>query len=135
MIVFEGMDELRQQLRNLPTDLGGEAAHIIEASANAAAATIKAGYPARTGNLRDHVYVTHERTQFGAIGIVKNTAKHAWIFENGTQARHTDLGANRGSMPAGHVFVPAVIRERKRMYEDLKDLVVRHGLEVTDDAG
>jgi hypothetical protein len=38
---------------------------------------------------------------FSAGAIVINRAKHAAIFENGTQARHTAIGANRGSMPPG----------------------------------
>ncbi len=127
--------DLKATLKTLPTDLAGEASHIVEAAANAAAADIKEGYPVRTGNLRDHVYVSHQDKGRLIVGaVVKNTAKHAYIFENGTQARHTDLGANRGSMPPGHVFVPAVIKRRRLMNEQLRELAVRKGLTVTGDA-
>jgi hypothetical protein len=79
--------------------------------------------------------VSHQdKGRFSAGAIVKNTAKHAWIFENGTQARHNDLGANRGSMPPGHVFIPAVIKRRRIMYQQLRALLERHGLKVSGDA-
>lgn len=132
---FDGLAELREALRNLPADMTGEATHLVEGAANGAAAEIKAGYPRRTGHLIAGVTVSSfEHGRFSAGMIVKNTAKHAWLFENGTQARHTDLGANRGSMPPGHVFIPVVIRKRRQMYEQLKDLVARQGLVVSGDA-
>jgi bacteriophage HK97-gp10 putative tail-component len=134
-IVFEGLDELRAALRALPETLTQEASAIVDGAANAAADEIRDAYPERSGNLRNHVVVTHfEGGRFSAGAIVKNTAKHAWIFENGSQARHTTIGANRGSMPPGHVFVPRAVRYRRAMYQRLKDLLVRHGLIVSGDA-
>jgi hypothetical protein len=65
---------------------------------------------------------------------VKSTAKHAALFEIGTQARHTNIGANRGSMPPGKIFVPVVVRKRRAMYERLKELLVRHGAKVNGNA-
>lgn len=133
---LDGIDELREALRRLPDALRGEAGHIVEAAANGAAAEIKAKYPVHTGHLRDGVEVRpSEVSHFGAGAIVVNRAKHAFIFENGTQARHNAIGANRGSMPPGHVFVPIVIRKRRQMYEQLKDLLTRHGFQVSGDAG
>lgn len=134
-LTFQGLDELRAALRALPDDLTGEAGHIVEGAANGAAVDIKTAYPSRTGNLRDGVTVTQVAAgKYAAGAVVKNTAKHAYIFENGTQARHTAIGANRGSMPAGHVFIPTIIRERRKMYDALKDVLVRHGLIVSGDA-
>lgn len=135
VLKWDGLEELRAELRRLPEDLTGEASHIVEASANAAAADIKQGYPHRTGNLRKGVTVTHfDKGKFSAGAIVKNTAPHANLFEVGSQARHTAIGANRGSMPPGHVFVPAVIKRRRQMYSRLKELLVRKGLSVSGDA-
>ena len=133
-LYFEGLSELREALHALPAALTGEASHIVQAAANGATATIKAAYPVRTGRLRDGVGVSLEQGPFSTSAIVKNTSKLAFIFENGSQARHTSIGANRGSMPPGHVFVPEVIRKRRQMYEQLKDLLVRHGLGVSGDA-
>jgi hypothetical protein len=134
-VVWNGLAELREALRNLPADMTAEASHVVEGAANAAAADIKAGYPVRTGNLRDHVFVSHQdKGRFSAGAVVKNTAKHAALFEHGTQARHNSLGANRGSMPPGRVFIPAVIKRRRIMYQQLRALLERHGLKVSGDA-
>lgn len=133
-LVFDGLAELRAALRQLPQELTGEGSHIVEGAANGAAAEIKGKYPRVTGHLIDGVEVDFVHGQFVAGAIVRNKAKHAFIFENGTQVRHTELGANRGAMPPGHVFVPAMIRKRRRMYEDLKAMLTRHGLQVSGNA-
>jgi len=130
-MVFDGLAELRRQLRNLPPDLTAEAQRITEDAANRAAARIRASYPRRSGALVGGVTVTHfEGGKFFAGAILKNRSPHAAIFEVGTQTRKTDLGANRGSMPPGNVFVPIAIQERRQMYEDLKDLVDSNGFTV-----
>ena len=129
---LQGLEELRAALRKLPSELKAEARHIVDGAANGAAADIKAAYPVRTGNLRDGVSVEHtDPSTFAAGAIVKNKSKHAWIFENGTQARHNALGANRGAMPPGRVFIPTVIKKRRQMQDKLIDLVKRQGLQVT----
>lgn len=133
-IVWSGLEELKQQFRSMPAELTNEASGIVDRAGEYAKSSVIQGYPRRTGDLRNHVTLTHfENGKFGAGSILKNTAKHAWLFENGSQARHNDLGANRGAMPPGHVFVPAVIRWRKWMYGQLKDMLVRSGLTVTGD--
>jgi hypothetical protein len=132
-LTWSGLAELRDELRRLPAELAGEASAIVIGAAEGAKADMH--YPRRTGNLADHLYVTKAPAGiYGAGAVVKNTAKHAWLFENGTQARHTAIGANRGSMPPGHVFLPAVIRRRRAMYDQLKALLVRHGLVVSGEA-
>jgi hypothetical protein len=69
--------------------------------------------------------------QFVTGAVVKNTAPHAILFELGTQARHTKIGANRGSMPPGHVFVPRIVKARRKLTADLKAMVAAHGAVVT----
>lgn len=132
---FEGLEELRASLRRLPVDLRDDAEEIVYDSANEAADDIRSGYAShrRSGELADKVEVvklTSSGTAF-AGSIVQNKSKLAFIFENGTQARHTAIGANRGSMPAAHVFVPAVIKRRREMYERLREMMRGHGLKVT----
>lgn len=134
-VVFEGLAELRAALLALPEALRDDAAGIVQRSAAAAAADIVASYPKRTGNLRAGVHVTHGTGgAYSAVAVVVNRAKHAALFENGTQARHNNLGANRGSMPPGRVFVPRVIRHRKAMYAQLAAMLARHGLAVSGSA-
>jgi hypothetical protein len=135
-LTFEGLTELRQALVNLPAELTSEASAIVYASASEAARAIIDAYPTRTGHLKDGVSVTRTRVStFGTAAVVTNRAPHAFIFEMGTQARHTSLGANRGSMPPGRVFVPRVQRYRARMYEGLAEMIRTHGLEVTTGGG
>lgn len=125
--------EIREGLRQLHDSVSGtgEAAHIVEAHANSAAVTIRSGYPSRTGDLRDKLTVEHRRSAFGARSVVRNTSTHALPFEVGTQARHTSLGANRGSMPPNPIFTQTIRRERRAMFEDFRTLLTRAGLIVT----
>lgn len=130
---WPGLAELKAQLRALPAELAGEGGHLVEARANGAAVTIRTGYPARSGDLRDQVEVEHTASRFGARSIVRNRSRHAEPFENGSEARHTAIGANRGRMPPNHLFTQEIIRARRAMYGDLADLLRRHGLTVTGD--
>lgn len=132
--LWQGLEELRAALRHLPAEMRVHAQPIVTEEAEQAAEEIRAAYPRRTrgtGNLVKGVKLSHlVAGQFAAGAIVKNTAKHAWIFELGTQARHTDIGANRGTMPPGHVFVPIVMKHRRRMYERLQGVMEDAGLVV-----
>lgn len=136
-IVFSGLEELKAALRALPDSLTAEASRIVEGAANAMAADVKREYPVGpTGNLAGSVYVTHfDKGRFQAGAIVKNAAKHAYIFENGTEARHyyTKGGAIHptGKMPPGHVFIPIAIRRRRWMWQQLAEMVKRNGFQVT----
>lgn len=132
MAIWEGLEEYREQLRALPEDLTGEAANLVEGKANSVAHAIKAAYPVRTGKLRDKLTVTHIPSggSLKAGSVIKNTAKHARVFEYGTQARHTAIGANRGAMPPGHVFVQRIVRGRRELTQQLKAMVARHGATV-----
>ena len=130
---IKGLDELREALRRLPEALRDEARDIIKREANDAMEQIVAAYPEHTGNLRNHVYVstTAGGGRHGVAAVVRNTAKHAWLFENGTQTRQTAIGANRGPMPAGHVFIPIIVRHRRAMYGQLAELLRAKGLQVS----
>lgn len=127
-VTWFGLAELREQLRRLPDDLAGEADHIVQGAANYAAVAARTGYASHrfTGNLQEHVEVvpgTHDR--YGAAYIVRNSARHAHIFESGTEVRRTTDGWNRGRMPAGNVFIPAMIRARNEMWRNLAAMLAR----------
>ena len=130
---WDGLDAFKAELEMLPESITKESDPIVQAAAKEAAIEIKEAYPVRTGTLRNRVFVSRiDKGKDFAGAIVKNTAPHAHLFENGTQARHTDIGANRGSMPPGHVFVPRVIRHRRAMYAKLKTLLVKYGAVVSE---
>lgn len=131
-VKWDGLAQLREDLRRMPADLTADATVIMNRRVDAAESAIKAGYPDRTGDLKDHVKrVVNNAGQFGVRITLTNTSKLAFIFEHGTMARHTALGANRGIMPAGNVFVPPIVKERTLMYEELKALLEKTGARVS----
>src|SRR3954470_15777063 len=130
------MDELIRQLRQMPKELTGEASQIVVKAANDAAEELRANYPDVTGNLRKGVKVSTEAVgQFGAGAVVKNTSPHAWLYDRGSRARHWVTGKSTGQMwgktGPKHLFVRTAIKHRKRMYSELKALLVSKGLIVT----
>jgi hypothetical protein len=131
---WEGLTQLEDDLRDLPADLRENAVTITRDAAEDAAATMAALYPKRTGALASSLLVSQsDPGPYATRAMVINTSPYALVFDLGSQARHTAIGANRGSMPAGNVFVPTVIRARRAMYDALKDLLQRTGLIVSGD--
>ncbi len=138
-LTFEGLDELRAGLRQLPDDLAQEAGVVIADEAEGAKNEIIDTYRRNfkgddlSGNLERGVRVRRlDGGRFGAAALVQSTAPHAHLYEYGTETRHTRAGVHRGKMPpAGpNGMVPIVRRRRRRMYERLKGILVKQGLEV-----
>jgi hypothetical protein len=107
---------LRARLEALADDVRDqELGPIVAQTAAAFAADLPSRYPAVEGDLRGGVRLQ----QRGPLAHqVKNTARHAHLYEHGTIRRFTArAGAFRGVMPAQPVFVPWAIRWRARMVE------------------
>lgn len=135
---FDGLEELKADLRNLPEALANEGGVIVQEHAFTAAAAVRAVYERHrvSGNLANGVVVeTPARNRFGVGMVVRSKAKHAWLFDNGSQARHWASGKSTGAMwgktPPTHVFVATMMRFRRAMYRSLGDLLRRHGLTVS----
>ncbi len=127
-----GLDDEYAQLATLPADLTTDTVPEVERAATNAEATIRAGYPVRTGSLRDGLTVQIRQEPMAVKAVVINTSPHAVIYERGTQARHTAIGANRGSMPADPIFSATLIRARRTLYDDaIPGVLTDHGLTVT----
>jgi hypothetical protein len=127
---------LKEALRNLTGGSDGRGLAHCGRAGNGATATIKGNYARVSGNLDDGVSVEFSRTGVSAGAVVTSKSPHAWMYEHGTQVRHTATGANRGAMPPappGRAFIPEMIRARRRMYEQLADLLKRNGLLVSGD--
>jgi hypothetical protein len=134
-LTFDGLDELREQLRQLPADLTEKGIGIVTEHAQAAERAIETGYPiGRTGNLRRRVVLERSASTKNSCSFaVRSRAPHASIFERGTVERHTKKGFNRGRMPQqpeSERLIPKAIRIRKRMTDALIDLVREAGFEV-----
>ena len=132
-LTLTGLDDLSTALAQLPAQLAAEAEALIDERAELMKAEVFQRYPKRTGNLRKGVRIQALRSgsAFTPGRVVTNRAPHAHIFELGTEARHTKIGARRGAMPPGRVFVPAAIRHRRVLMGELLALLERVGLEVS----
>ena len=135
-LVFEGMQELKEALKNLPAELRGETSNEALAAANGAALDIRRGYGAGAESIAAAVVVERDAPGPWAAGAtVRTRHKLAWMFENGTQTRSyvTSQGKTHrtGAMRPQHVFVPPVMRARYRFYQRVSDLLRRKGLLVT----
>lgn len=130
-VTIHGLTDLRAALLKLPPDLVREAGVIVHAQAEAAAREMAGAYPFKSGNLRNHLRVELGGDQVSATARVRNTAKHAYIFESGTAPRRWANGKSTGVMPAGRVFIPIAMQRRRIMLAALIDLVTRSGLHVS----
>lgn len=143
-VQWTGLAELKEWLRTLPEALADDARDIVEDAVSDARDEIYQAYPARTGNLRNGLGVRSldgsddfyfgQGKRLGAGALLFNNAPHAFIFEHGTETRKTDLGADRGSMPPGNIFIPRAMKHRRRMYERLMEMMRAHALTVTGNA-
>ena len=126
-VVWTGLDEYIRELASLPRDMATSSASIMRDAAEDTARELRAAYPVRTGHLRDSVRVVDRSRELKAHASVTNTSEYASAFEYGTQARHTAIGATRGRMPAGKVFIPIVLRRRREATRDVGDVLVDKG--------
>jgi len=130
-VVWDGLREFYADLRNLPAELRGEAGVIVMTVADEARTAIRAEYAEKSGNLRKGLVV--RRFEVGAYGAgveIRNTAKHAWLYEHGSNTRRNRFG-NRGKMPANPVFGRIMPRKRREMVQRLAAMMRAHGLTVT----
>lgn len=128
---WDGVQELIAQFATLAPDLTDMAAPIVELAARTAKDVIYTGYPTRTGNLKKGlaVIVTTETTRTSTT--VVNTAPHAWLFERGSEARHSSIRST-GRMPPNPLFSSTMMRTRRALYTALVPLLEDHfGLTVT----
>jgi len=135
---IDGVDDMIAQLRDLADDSRAEAGHLIEEEANATTVVVKTVYAAHvvTGHLVKSVTVEKKSAgRYGAATVIKVNDPIAWLFDNGSQARHqAGTGASTGTMwgrtPPTHVFVRAMIAARTRLNANLADLLRRKGITV-----
>jgi hypothetical protein len=133
---WEGLRELMADLRALPGELTDETSAIFLDEGRGAERDIAADYPERSGNLKNGLRVEERSSgRFGTEVVVRNRSPHAHLFERGTVTRQTSLGANRGSMPAGNVFIPHMIRHRQKAFQRVAATMRDHGLQTSGTAG
>lgn len=127
---WSGLQEEIRAIESLAAQHLGEASHIVDGEANASAVEIRTAYGEHrfTGRLQDGVTV--EDAPHVALEVakrVRSSSPLAFIFEHGTVARHTAIGADRGAAPAGNVFIPVMIRGRRRIDAAVAAMMLRSG--------
>jgi hypothetical protein len=130
-IYLDGFLDTRRQFQELPQHVAVQAQKHATRLAEEAVSAIGAAYATRTGDLAAGlkvVQVPHPWT--AAVARVVNTVYYAKWYEQGTQARHTKWGANRGSMPAKPTLIPIMIRMRRQFYEDVAAMLEGFGFTV-----
>ena len=69
---------------------------------------------------------------------MKATAPHAWLFQTAPPPARNSVNGVRhetGAMPAGHVFIPIMMKHRRRLYTEFAALLERNGLAARIDDG
>ena len=108
-----------QALEGWPQAIADQARPIIERHARQAFTDIYAGYPVVTGRLR--AGLTIRDTSKGPLHpsmTVENEVYYAKIFEAGGMT-------TAGPKPAGRVFIPITVRERRAMRAEVVELLER----------
>ena len=131
---WRGFAELQASFAALPEELANEANAFAMQHAQDAEAVVRAAYDPhnRTGEMSANLRIESIAVgPYTRAAVLVDTSSHALWFELGTAARHTRKGYNRGAIvrPA-NVFIPAMQRARKRFYDDVTALLMRHGLTV-----
>jgi hypothetical protein len=129
---WQGLQELKEQLRKLPKALADVAAGLMEVAVHDVVRDVSDAYhQGPTGNLKKRVRGDVTRDQFGASALLKSAAPHVWIYERGTKKRRTANGANRGRSPAhGKIFARVIAQRRRRLEDAYRQLLRDAGLEV-----
>lgn len=132
-VTLVGIEELRQALQNLPTELVAEANQIVRAAGEKSKDETAAAYNAEqtpVPDLTTGLRLTGVADSSGAQWRLLNRHPLAHLYEFGTATRQTSLGYNRGAARAHPTLVPIAMTNRAAMYEQLRALVLRAGFEL-----
>jgi hypothetical protein len=122
---FSGMSNLIRSLQQYGEEVKDEAGAIVTSTAQLMKADLDAEYGKHvvTGNLAGHTRIVQETPHRAQV---RNAARHVLIFERGSVERYTaSVGARRGRMPAGNVFIPRAVAWRQKMKLQFRALLVR----------
>lgn len=117
-------------LGNLPRELTEAAAPLVKHAAETTFSESYSSYPVVTGNLRGGLVIVDNSTAGRAAFVVSNRAPHAYVYENGTEVRRTDLGYDRGRMPARPTLNRIGDREGQYMKAHVNEMVRQAGFEL-----
>jgi hypothetical protein len=134
-VVWTGLNEYQAELKRLPDVCTDETAKLIEGEVNGAYVTVSQVYGAHrhTGTLQNRLRIAplKRRGQFIAGLELVSGSPIAWLFDNGSQARHWASGKSTGTMwgktPPTHIFARTVGRARRALTLQYRAMLLRHG--------
>jgi len=134
-VVWDGLEEYKEQIRTLPAECAKEARNFIEGAVNGAYVTISTVYGQHrvTGNLQKGLKILPLKVsgEYTTGLELRSAAPHAWLFEHGSQGRHytTVHGVRHvtGRMPPTPIFNGTIGKAKRKLVEQLKDMVIRRG--------
>jgi hypothetical protein len=140
-VVWDGLEELSDELEKLPEDLAQAGGALATESAEQAAVEIKAAYPYRDDvthkayaargwatHLRDGVIVREKRLDYGKVVYLMNTAPYAYAYESGRRK------GKHGTTPARPTFIPIRNKYQRGYIEAIVALLEERGLRTSGDA-
>lgn len=134
MIKFSlgGVAVEQRKWTQLPSFLAAQAQAALLAHATTVAAAITGAYPVVSGTLAAGMSVKSQPRKTKARVVIHNKARYALIYDIGWSARTTKkTKANRGVMPAAHVFIPRVQQARIDLVPRIAAIMRAEGLTVT----
>jgi hypothetical protein len=134
-VVWSGLKEYYAELKQLPDACTGETEKLIEGEVNGAYTTVSQVYGAHrhTGTLQKRLTIAplKRKGQFIAGRELRSGSPIAWLFDNGSQARHWASGKSTGTMwgktPPTHIFAKTVAKARRALTLQYKAMLLRRG--------
>jgi len=134
-VVWDGLAEYKEELRQLPAACLGEGRHAVEGGVNGAYVAISTVYGAHrvTGTLQKRLKITPLKVsgQYSTGLVLTSGSPIAVLFDRGSQARHyvTVNGVDHvtGRMPPNPIFTSSVAKAKREIVAKLKEIVLRRG--------
>jgi hypothetical protein len=129
-VVWAGLSEYLAELHKLPEDCRAETSKLIEGGVNSAYVTIASVYNAHqhTGTLAKRLKITPYK---GSGVQLTSGSPIAWLFDNGSKARHWASGKSTGAMWGNtaptHIFKKTIGRLRRRLLNQYREMLLRRG--------
>lgn len=124
-LYFEGLD--LREWETLSGEMFDEAEAIVRDYVLGAEQEIRDAYPETAAGLRTGMThaIAPNRDAMIIVASVSNKHPLAWLFDNGSKARHTKKGWSRGAERPRHIFVPRAYDWNRREIAELQDMLIR----------
>lgn len=133
---LDGVKGVQLTLNQLTPELVNDVERMQRDVGEAAANTIRAGYPVKHGDLRNGLRTRRLlKGRVIAAYVVENTYWLSRVFDHGSKTiRYTKAGHSRGKMPSNRIFSQTMNSAQREAHRRTADILRRHGLTVVNAA-